>query len=158
MLKRIFKLSQYSDLLQAQQATLTVQIQLIVLGIYTIYLTVFPSILYAPRTLLQYFIETESTLDFILLAIFYIVAILSLFSVRRGKSQTAAWLTLGAWVVMSIGNTYDSGLVNPFTTVVVLTTTMIGGLLIGRDGLLVSFGITIVGLALGIFLRPYLTP
>lgn len=157
MLTRLLKLDRYSDILKRQQAQLIIiTIASLVIG-YTLYAVFLPSTMYAPRTLLEYFIETNSIFNFVVMALFYALGGLVLYLLRRGKLEWASWLSLGVWCLLSIANTYDSGIFNGFNAAILLLTVLMGGLIVGRSGLWVSFALTIFGITLGILYRPNLT-
>jgi len=157
MLIHLLKLDRYSDVLKRQQAAL-VAFTIIALAVgYTLYAVFLPSTMYAPRTLLEYFIQTNSIFNFIIMALFYVLGGLVLYLIRRGNLEQASWLALGVWCLLSVANTYDSGLFNGFNASVLLLTVLMGGLLIGRNGLWVALGVTIFGITLGILYRPNLT-
>jgi GAF domain-containing protein len=157
MFSRLFKTDRYTDILQKQQAGLVTATMLVLMFAYTVYMTLLPSTMYAPRTLLQYFIETQSVLNFTITAIFYGLGFLSLYLVRQGKLEIASWLAFFVWCVLCIGNTFDSGLFNGFNSVILLLTILIGGLIVGRNGLWVGLIVTFVGLIIAILYRVNLT-
>ena len=157
MLIRLLKLERYSDVLKRQQASLVAFTIIALAAGYTIYAVFLPSTMYAPRTLLEYFIQTNSIFNFIIMALFYVLGGLVLYLISRGNLEPASWLALGVWCLLSVANTYDSGLFNGFNASVLLLTVLMGGLLVGRNGLWVALGITILGITLGILYRPNLT-
>ncbi|MDX2077678.1 MAG: GAF domain-containing protein [bacterium] len=157
MFNRLFKTDRYTDILQKQQAGLVIMTILVLMVGYAVYMTFLPSTMYAPRTLLQYFIETQSVLNFTIIAAFYGLGFLSLYLVRQGQLEIASWLAFLVWCILSVGNTFDSGLFNGFNAIVLLITILIGGLIVGRDGLWVGLIVTLVGLVIAILYRVNLT-
>lgn len=106
---------------------------------------------------MEYILRTGSLSDIIPLASFFLFAGLTLFFVRMGHLNRASWMAFIALCFTTIGNTYNSGLVNGFNSLLMVVTVFVAGLILGRIGLFIGAIITIGGIAVALGLRSTLT-
>ncbi|HRF95513.1 MAG TPA: GAF domain-containing protein [Aggregatilineales bacterium] len=157
MFNRLFKTDRYTDILQQQQAGLIVGITLILVFGYTFYMAFLPSSIFAPRTALQYFLDTGNIHFFTRLGAFYVLGCVSLFILRQGNLRLASWFAFFTWCMLSVGLTIETGIFNGFNAVALLLTVLFGGLLVGRKGLWVALVITLISLNFTILNRANLS-
>lgn len=157
MMRRLFKFDQYTDRIKYQQAVYTTNLLLFVGVIYAVYMLFFPNQVDG-SPLFQLYLQTGDTLGLVVMASFYGVTFVALYLVRAGSLQSGAWLALIASGILSIGSSYDSGLISKLSTIIILFPIIVGALLLGRNGLMAGLGITLFGYALIIVIRPYTLP
>jgi GAF domain-containing protein len=157
MIKRLFKTDRYPNLLQQQQASMIAGITLILIIAYTFYTAFLPSSIFAPRTTLQYFIDTANINFFIRVGIFYILGGATLIILRRQNLNLASWVAFAMWCVLTVGFVAETGVPNGFNTVALLLTILFGGLFLGRKGVWIGLVITLITLNLTILNRANLS-
>ncbi len=157
MIKRLFKIDSYPNLLQQQQASMIAGITLILIIGYTFYTAFLPSSIFAPRTTLQYFIDTANINFFIRVGIFYALGGATLFILRRQNLNLASWVAFIMWCVLTVGFVAETGVFNGFNTVALLLTILFGGLFLGRKGVWIGLVITLIALNLTILNRANLS-
>jgi len=157
MIKRLFKIDSYPNLLQQQQASMIAGITLILIIAYTFYTAFLPSSIFAPRTTLQYFIDTANINFFIRVGIFYALGGATLFILRRQNLNLASWVAFIMWCVLTVGFVAETGVFNGFNTVALLLTILFGGLFLGRKGVWIGLVITLIALNLTILNRANLS-
>jgi GAF domain-containing protein len=157
MWNRLFKIDvNYNDDLQRQHARLLINFVTIVGFATILYAVFFTSTQYAPYTLIEYIFRTGNLGDIIPLVLFFLFGGLTLFFVRIGQLDRASWMAFVALCFTTIGNTYNSGLVNGFNTLLMVITVFVAGLILGRIGLFISAIVTIIGIAVALGIRPTL--
>lgn len=157
MIKRLFKIDSYPNLLQQQQASMIAGITLILIIGYTFYTAFLPSSIFAPRTTLQYFIDTANINFFIRVGLFYALGGATLFILRRQNLNLASWVAFIMWCVLTVGFVAETGVFNGFNTVALLLTILFGGLFLGRKGVWIGLVITLIALNLTILNRANLS-
>lgn len=152
-MRRFFKLDQYTNPLQRQQAIYVVSILLLIMLIYSVYYAVFPYTRDG-TSLLRLHLTQQSVSGFAITGIFYALSFFTLYQVRAKHVQFASWLALTSWAILSIGNVYATGLMTGFSVIALFFSIVIGALLLGRSGLIVGAIVTTFGISLSVMLRP----
>lgn len=159
MIQQIFRIdTNYPDDLQRQRAYVILSFIGVGLVAYFVYAFFIPSNLYAPDTLYGYMSRTGKTLNVILIFAFFVFALLTLVMIRMGNLRWASWVAFLALCMVTIGTTYNTGLFDGFNTALAVITVFLGGLIVGRGGLLIATLITFATAVFSIIFRSSLTP